>query len=51
MDGFEAELMRRSPLAAGVMELCDFVFQDQPLESIWQAHRGPLLRGCASFWT
>lgn len=40
MDGFETELMRRSPLAAGVLELCDFIFQDELLEGIWQSHRG-----------
>jgi hypothetical protein len=40
MDAFERELMRRSPLAACVLEACDFVFDDQTLNSIWDAHRG-----------
>ena len=40
MDAFEEELMRRSPLAACVLETGDFIFDDRLLESIWQAHRG-----------
>jgi len=40
MDAFDVELMRRSPLAACVLETCDFVFNDQLLASIWDAHRG-----------
>jgi hypothetical protein len=40
MDAFERELMRRSPLAACVLDICDFVFDDQMLNSIWEAHRG-----------
>jgi hypothetical protein len=40
MDAFKAELMRRSPLAACVLEACDFIFDDQLLDSIWEKHRG-----------
>ena|SRR5687768_5111961 len=40
MDSFEAELMRRSPLAACVLEMSDFVFEDALMESIWGEHRG-----------
>lgn len=40
MDAFERELMRRSPLASAVLDLCDFVFDDALLESIWEDHRG-----------
>jgi hypothetical protein len=40
MDAFEAELMRRSPLAACVLELSDFVFDDDLLKAVWDAHRG-----------
>src|SRR5438445_7652565 len=40
MNGFERELMRRSPLAACVLETCDFIFDDTFLRSIWDEHRG-----------
>jgi hypothetical protein len=40
MDAFEQELMRRSPLAACVLEIGDFIFDDRLLESIWDGHRG-----------
>src|SRR4051794_26652677 len=40
MNDFECELMRRSPLAASVLETCDFIFDDAFLRSIWDAHRG-----------
>ena len=40
MDAFETELMRRSPLAACVLEICDFIFEDQLLQSIWEENRG-----------
>jgi hypothetical protein len=40
MDAFERTLMRRSVLAASVLEICDHVFDDQLLDSIWEAHRG-----------
>ena len=32
--------MRRSPLAACVLEVCDFIFDDSLLNSIWDSHRG-----------
>ena len=40
MDAFETELMQRSPLAACVLEVSDFIFDDRLLESIWERHRG-----------
>jgi len=40
MNQFERELMRRSPLAACVLETCDFIFDDAFLRSIWDEHRG-----------
>ena len=39
-EAFEAELMRRSPLAACVLEVCDWVFDDAMLSAVWDAHRG-----------
>lgn len=40
MNSFERELMRRSPLAAAVLETCDHVFSDELLNSIWGRYRG-----------
>jgi hypothetical protein len=40
MDAFERELLRRSPLAACVLEVCDFVFDPTFLASVWDANRG-----------
>jgi len=40
MDAFETELMRRSPLAASVLEISDFIFDERVLSSIWEGHRG-----------
>jgi len=40
MDAFDVELMRRSPLAACVLEVCDFIFEERLLKSIWDKHRG-----------
>ena len=40
MNSFERELMRRSPLAACVLETCDFIFDDAFLGAIWDEHRG-----------
>src|SRR5256714_7444132 len=40
MNSFEQELMRRSPLAACVLETCDFIFDDTFLRSIWDEYRG-----------
>ena len=49
MDTFERELMRRSPLAACVLEMSDFVFDDQLLTSIWDAHRGRCYQDVLTF--
>lgn len=40
MDAFAKQLMDRSPLAGSVLELFDFVLDDQLLTRIWEAHRG-----------
>jgi hypothetical protein len=40
MDAFERELMRRSPLAACVLEMSDHVFDDARLDAIYDEHRG-----------
>lgn len=40
MDTFKEELMRRSPLAASVLEICDYLFDQAFLDSIWSEHRG-----------
>jgi hypothetical protein len=40
MDAFQRELMRRSPLAASVLEISDFIFDDQLLDSIYSRFRG-----------
>ena len=40
MDAFEQELLRRSPLAVCVLEVCDHVFDEAFLASVWDAHRG-----------
>jgi len=40
MDAFERELMRRSPLAACVLEVSDYLFDKPLLGSIWERHRG-----------
>ena len=37
---FERELMRRSPLAACVLEVSDYVFDDALLSSVWDGNRG-----------
>jgi hypothetical protein len=39
-ESFERELLRRSPLAAVVLETCDFIFDDAFLRNIWDQHRG-----------
>ena len=40
MDAFERELIRRSPLAACVLETCDYMLDDALLDSVWEDHRG-----------
>src|SRR5881227_2712028 len=40
MDGFTSELMRRSPLAAAVLETCDFLFDEHWLSALYDSHRG-----------
>ena len=40
MKQFEKELMRRSPLAAAVLEAADHLFDSTMLDSIYDAHRG-----------
>ena len=40
MDAFGRELMRRSRLAGAVLEISDFIFDDQLLDSIYSNYRG-----------
>jgi len=40
MDTFETELLKRSPLAACVPEVSDYLFDPQLLDWIWRQHRG-----------
>ena len=49
MDAFERELMRRSPLAACVLELSDYLFDGELLESVWEGHRGRCYEDVLSF--
>lgn len=49
MDAFTRELMRRSPLAASVLEACDYMFEDQLLASIWEKGRGRCYEDTLSF--
>lgn len=50
-DAFERELIKRSPLAAAVLDICDFVFEPRLLESIWDAHRGRCYKDVLDFDT
>ncbi len=49
MDAFEKELMRRSPLAACVLETADFIFDATLLDSIYTRHRGRCYEDQLSF--
>jgi hypothetical protein len=40
MDAFEKQLMERSPLAACVLEISDFIFDQKLLDSVWESNRG-----------
>jgi hypothetical protein len=51
MDAFDAELLRRSPLAAATLEMCDFVFDDALLDAIYQQHRGHCYEDVLTFPT
>jgi hypothetical protein len=51
MDAFEHELMRRSPLAACVLEISDFIFDEQLLEEMYEQHRGRCYEDVLSFET
>ena len=49
MGEFESELMRRSPLAGCVLELCDHVFDDRFLREVYDAHRGRCYQDTLTF--
>jgi Transposase DDE domain len=49
MNDFESELMRRSPLAAAVLEMNDHVFDQAMLDSIYERHRGRCYTGTLTF--
>jgi hypothetical protein len=51
MDAFERELMRRSPLAACVLEMSDHVFDDAMLDRIYGEHRGRCYEDVLTFPT
>ena len=40
MGAFERELMKRSPLAACVLEVSDYLFDGRLLASVWEGNRG-----------
>ena len=49
MDVFNQELMRRSPLAAAVLETCDFLFDDAWPAEVYETHRGRCYEDKLSF--
>jgi hypothetical protein len=49
MNGFETELMRRSPLAGCVLELGDHVFDDRFLCEVYDANRGRCYQDTLTF--
>lgn len=49
MDAFEQELMKRSPLAASVLEISDFIFDDGLLSSLYERYRGRCYEDRLSF--
>jgi len=49
MDAFNRELMRRSPLAAAVLETCDFLFDDDWLAEVYEINRGRCYEDKLSF--
>ena len=49
MDAFDRELLRRSPLAACVLEVCDYLFDRRMLEAVWERHRGRCYQDVLSF--
>jgi hypothetical protein len=49
MDAFNRELVRRSPLAAAVLETCDFLFDDAWLAEVYETHRGRCYEDKLSF--
>lgn len=51
MDAFTRELMKRSPLAASVLEACDYMFDEQLLSSIWEQGRGRCYEDTLTFHT
>ena len=49
MGAFEMELLRRSPLAACVLEISDYLFEPQMLDWIWERYRGRCYEGVLGF--
>jgi len=50
-DAFERELIKRSPLAAGVLDMSAYIFNDQLLKAIWDEHRGRCYEDVLTFST
>ena len=48
-DDFKRELMKRSPLAASVLEMSDFIFNQQLLDGIWDENRGRCYQDVLTF--
>jgi hypothetical protein len=49
MDAFLEELMRRSPLATAVLDVCDYLFDDRLLDDVWERHRGRCYQDVLTF--
>src|SRR4051812_41814004 len=51
MDGFDAQLLARLPLAQGMIELFDHVLDDGLCEQVFDAHRGRCYEDALTFPT
>src|SRR5205085_9565257 len=50
-DALERELIKRSPMAACVLDMSSYIFSDQLLKSIWDEHRGRCYEDVLNFST
>jgi hypothetical protein len=51
MDGFDAQLLARLPLARGMIELFDHVLDDALCDQVFDAHRGRCYEDALTFPT
>ena len=51
MDGFDAQLLARLPLAQATIELFDHVLDDQLCDAVFDAHRGRCYQDALTFAT